>query len=75
MELIRLLVAAVAGVLVVGGYLASLSAYFGGTAPNYVSLLDQSSVPRLALYLLLATVVLAFIPSKETPINEEEAEV
>jgi len=74
MELIRLLVAGVAGVLVVGGYLASLSAYFGGTAPNYVSQLDNSSVPKLALGLLLATVVLAFIPSNETSSNEDEAE-
>jgi amino acid permease len=75
MELIRLLVAAVAGVLVVGGYLASLSAYFGGTAPNYVSQLDKSSVPMLALGLLLATVVLSFIPAPEVPTEKDEAEV
>lgn len=71
MELIRLLVAAVTGVLVVGGYLASLAAYFGGTAENYSIQLDHSSVPMLGLGLLLATVVLAFIPAKEEPSNDE----
>ncbi|QYK52114.1 MAG: hypothetical protein KF824_07565 [Fimbriimonadaceae bacterium] len=71
MELIRLLVAAVTGVLVVGGYLASLTAYFGGTAENYSKQLDGSSVPMLALGLLVATVVLAFIPAKGEHQNEE----
>jgi hypothetical protein len=73
MELIRLVVAGVTGVLLAGGYLASVSAYFSQGAPGYAARISESPVPILALILLLATVALAFVPNKETLEREEEA--
>lgn len=70
MELIRLVVASVTGLLLAGGYLASISAYFSQQGPAYSERLDQSSVPLLALALLGATVILAFIPEKA--VQEDE---
>ncbi len=66
MELIRLVVAGVTGVLLTGGYLASVSAYFNQDAAGYAARISSSPVPMLALVLLLGTVALAFVPSKET---------
>lgn len=70
MELIRLVVASVTGLLLVGGYLVSVSAYFGGTAAEYSARIEASPVPMLALVLFLATVALAFVPTR----NEEDEE-
>jgi hypothetical protein len=73
MDLMRLVVASVTGLLLVGGYLASLSAYFGGTAAEYSARIESAPVPMLSLVLFLAIVVLAFVPSKEVDPSEEEA--
>lgn len=71
MELIRLVVAGVTGVLLTGGYLASVSAYFGQDAPGYSARLAASPVPMLSLVLFIAIVVLAFVPSKEVETEED----
>lgn len=73
MELIRLVVASVAGLLLTGGYLASVSAFFSGTTENYSQRIDQSPVPILALVLLLATVVLMFVPDRSGQEAEDES--
>ena len=72
MELIRLAVASITGILVVGGYFASLAAYFGGTTTDYIDRLDNSMIPVLALVLIAAVTILAFIPSQEEAVEESE---
>lgn len=59
------MVASVTGLLLAGGYLASISAFFSRGTEAYSQRIDSSPVPMLALVLLLGTVVLAFIPEKE----------
>lgn len=63
MELIRLVVAAVSGLLLAGGYLASVNAFFANDAKAYSERIQSSSIPTLSLGLLLAITVLAMIPA------------
>ena len=72
MELIRLLIVSVTGLLMVGGYLASVSAYFSGNAVNYSQNIEGSMVPWLSLGLLVAIVVLACLPHSEEEVGESE---
>lgn len=71
MELIRLVVASVTGLLLVGGYLASVSAFFSGGTQAYSNRIDASTVPMLALALVLGLVVLASIPDKSENAEDE----
>jgi hypothetical protein len=68
MRLARVALVLVAALLVGGGYAVSQAAFFGQTTEQYIRALDQSPVPILALLILAAAVVLAFLPS-----NEEDA--
>lgn len=61
MKLARWCVIAMSLLLIGGGYLASQSAFFGGTTAEYIKALDTSPVPMLSLVLLIAVVVLAFL--------------
>ena len=66
MKKIRTLLALVTVVLLMGGYLSSQFVRIsGGSADRYTAALDQSSIPILSLFLLVAAVVLAFIPTHE----------
>ena len=74
MSLLRTLLLGVALLLLGGGYLASLNAYFQGTAPQYTQNLDQSSVPYLSLGLLIAVIAFAFTrPEPDAGQPEEDA--
>lgn len=46
------------------GYAASQYAYFSGRAADYAAVVDQPAVRYVALALLLACIVLAFIPDQ-----------
>jgi hypothetical protein len=73
MSLLRTLLLGVALLLLGGGYLASLNAYFQGNALQYTQALDQSSVPYLSLGLLIAVVALAFTrPEPTAEASEDE---
>lgn len=65
MKTARTLVGTVAILLLGGGYFASQYAYFAGDPASYIRALDSSSVPILALLLLLATVIMAIVPERE----------
>jgi hypothetical protein len=65
MKLARLIVATCAFLLLAGGYFASQSAFFSGTTKQYIEKLDKGPVAVLALVLLSAAVILAFIPDSE----------
>ncbi len=47
------------------GYFVSQASFFFGSTANYVSALDQSSIPVLSTLLLLAAVVLGFVPNPD----------
>lgn len=64
MELLRLVTFGATALLCTGGYLASVSAYFQGATAKYTQAIESSSIPMLALVLLLATVALAFAPDR-----------
>ncbi len=64
MALVRTAIALITLVLLTGGYAASQLAFFNGTTAQYIAALDASPVPMLALGLLVALVILAFIPAE-----------
>jgi hypothetical protein len=70
MKIFRLIIALIGTLLLVGGYFASQSAFFGATTAQYVQKLDDSPVPLLALGLLVSAVVLGFIPDKDLEAEE-----
>ena len=72
MKTVRAAVGCIGAALMVGGYLFSVPLALDPTADTskYVKALDASSVPLLALGLLAAAVVLAFVPTRE---DEEES--
>lgn len=65
MKTARTLVGIIAILLLGGGYFASQYAYFAGDPAAYIKALDSSSVPWLALLLLIATVGLVVVPEKD----------
>ena len=68
----RMTRAAVAGALTVlmgGGYFASQAAFFQGNTKAYKDAVDNSPIPWISLLLLIAVIVLAFIPDR----NEDQA--
>ena len=65
MKTVRLAVSFVCALLVGGGYFASQFAYFFGDPSQYKRALDNSSVPFLALGVLIAAVLLLVLPSEE----------
>ncbi|MES1227135.1 MAG: hypothetical protein ABUL72_00605 [Armatimonadota bacterium] len=65
MKKIRTALALITMILLMAGYLGSQLVSSMGSSANYVAALDKSGVPYLALSLLLAAVVFAFIPDKE----------
>jgi len=67
MKTIRLAVGLIGAVLVAGGYFASQFAYFFGDSVAYSKALDSSSVPYLALAILVGSMLLLIIPEVETP--------
>ncbi len=71
MELLRLATFGATALLCTGGYLASVFAYFQGSTARYTAAVESSSVPFLALGLLIITMVLAFIPRSAE--SEEES--
>ena len=64
MKKIRTVLALLTVILLMAGYFASQGLRSVGAAPSYTAALDKSSVPYLALALLVAGVVFAFIPDK-----------
>lgn len=69
MELTRLAVASISGLLLCGGYLASVNAYFSGDPYSYAARIQESPVPMMSLVILAAVVILGFIPATR---GEEE---
>ena len=65
MNSIRMAVGTAGALLLAGGYFASQAAYFFGDPAAYIRALDQSSVPIVALVLLLGAVVLCLLPDEE----------
>jgi succinate dehydrogenase hydrophobic anchor subunit len=65
MKTLRVVLSAVSVILLLAGYLASQYTALNGTASDYASKVDQPPVRLLALLLLVAAVVLAFIPERE----------
>lgn len=65
MKTIRLALSAFVMLGLLGGYLASQSAYFGQTAPAYAQKVDQPVVRWVALLVLLLCIVFAFIKDKD----------
>ena len=65
MKRLRLAVSVIGLILLAGGYFASQFAYWGGATESYIRGLDQSALPLLSLALLVAAIILAFIPDKE----------
>ena len=65
MKTLRLALALVSVILLGLGSVASLASYIGGWAPDYYARIDQPSVALLALVLVAAAIVLAFIPDRE----------
>ncbi|MFM9874680.1 MAG: hypothetical protein ACKVQS_14585 [Fimbriimonadaceae bacterium] len=70
--MIRLVVAGVTGVLLAGGYLASVAAYFNQDAAGYADRISASPVPMLSLGLLVAVVIFALLPTQAA---EDDLEV
>jgi hypothetical protein len=64
MKMIRLAVLGITLLLCLGGYLASQYSFFQGTTGAYIKALDSSPVPILSLVLLIALVILAFLPER-----------
>lgn len=69
MRVFRLAVSGLALLALGLGYLASQWAFFNGRAAEYAQSLDQPAVRLGALALLLAAVLLAFIPGGEEEPN------
>jgi len=67
MKLLRIGLVASAALLIVGGYTASTIASLTGDPRAYAKSIDQPSIAMLALLLLLGSLILAFIPDRETP--------
>lgn len=61
---VRLAVTICAAVLLAGGYVASQWAFFMGDPAAYVQRLDESPVPMISLAILIAAIVLCFVPDK-----------
>ena len=64
MKALRTAVGLAGALLLAGGYFASQWSYFAGTTATYVSRLDSSPVPVVALVVLVGSVVLAVLPDK-----------
>jgi hypothetical protein len=64
MRVVRLAVFALSVVLMAGGYLVSVHAYFFGDPAAYSEALDSSPVPMVSLVLFLALVALGFWASE-----------
>jgi hypothetical protein len=61
MELTRLAVLAISGLLMAGGYFASINAYFSGTTQDYILRLDSSPIPMISLLMLGLLFLLAVL--------------
>jgi hypothetical protein len=64
MKLTRLVLTIAVAFLTVGGYLASTYASLAGDPRTYADRIDQPSIAMLALVLLIACIMLAFIPDR-----------
>jgi len=67
MSLLRYLLSIVALLALAVGYGASQYAFFTGQAPQYAQAVNHLAVKMFALLLLVAAVVLAFIPENKEP--------
>lgn len=63
--LIRTVYAIAATLVVVGGYVASQWAYFHGNAAEYAKSVDSTPIVAVSAVLVVAAIVLAFLPEKE----------
>jgi len=65
MKNLRMLLSIVVIAFLCLGYAASQMAAFNGTATEFASKIDQPPVQWLALFLLVVSIVLAFIKDRE----------
>jgi hypothetical protein len=65
MKLARAGMGIAAVVLLFGGYLAAMAASFNGTIAEYTHKIDQPAIRALATFILLGSIILAFIPEKD----------
>jgi hypothetical protein len=67
MKLARTVLSAIALLLLGAGYVASQASVLTGSQLSYHAKVDQPPIRMLAMLLLVAAVVLAFIPEREAP--------
>lgn len=67
MSLLRHSISVVALLALAVGYGASQYAFFTAQAPQYAQAVDRPAIKLLALALLIAAIVLAFVPHKKEP--------
>jgi hypothetical protein len=65
MKTVRVVLSAISVLLLLAGYLASQWASLSGSAASYAEKVDQPPIRMLALLLLVAAIVLAFVPARE----------
>lgn len=65
MKSLRTVLSVVSIVLLGLGYIASQIAAWNGSATEYARRVDEAPIRTLALLLLLAAVILAFVPDRE----------
>ena len=65
MKLARWVLSVVAALLLSGGFLASQWFAYQGRASEYAARVDQPSMVYLSLLLLVAALVLGFLPDRE----------
>lgn len=65
MNLLRTALALASILLLTVGYAASQFFALNGRAAEYVALVDKSSLAPVSLLILLAAIVLAFVPDRE----------
>ncbi|MFZ4506310.1 MAG: hypothetical protein ACOYON_01265 [Fimbriimonas sp.] len=64
MKLLRFILSVVSVLLLGGGYLASQFMALQGRGSEYAQKVDQSSIIQLSLLLLVAAILLAFVPDR-----------
>jgi nitric oxide reductase large subunit len=65
MRILRLWLSVAVALALTGGYLGSVYHYFSGTAPAWARMVDTPLVVALALLVLIAAIVLSFVPDQE----------
>jgi hypothetical protein len=72
MKLLRLVLSVVSALILGGGFLLSLSFALDGRASEYAARVDQPAIVQLSLLILVAAIVLAFIPDRDDPGESSE---